>query len=291
MQLKKKMKQLIDQLDLESSEQAFNALKAEIEAVPSDALLPVNVDVAVAAMIAIRAAPRLEVLMTEFGTEKLMETGFDPTNVTRLRLYAAAAWHAHVMATPANDGKLQFQIGEATKLKKSLLLWADALADRGLLSAERIAEIRAGTGHVDLANDMVALGQMFGDAWATIEDKCAISKDEVDRAKVLGLEILVGLGAKREGGDEASLRTKVKAFTLFAKAYDQCRRVVGYLRWDVGDQDLIAPSIYVRKRRRNGEDEPEVVEPEEPVVTPGLDGSTPLPTPEGPAVPELPFVD
>jgi len=195
------------------------------------------------------------------------------------------------MATPANDGKLQFQIAEATKLKKSLLVWADALADRGLMSPERIAEIRAGTGHVDLAKDMVALGGMFGSAWSTIEDKCAITKEEVDRAKQLGLELLIGLGVKREGGDEASMRTKAKAFTLFAKAYDQCRRVVAFLRWDVGDQDAIAPSLYVRKRRRNGEDEPEIVEPDAPVVTPVPGGNgTPTPTPEDPELPDIPVM-
>ena len=82
-----------------------------------------------------------------------------------------------------------------------------------------------------------------------------------------------------------------KAFTLFARAYDQCRRLVSYLRWDTGDAESIAPSIYVRKRRRNGEEAADSPESEQPVVTPNGNGVAPAPTPTRPDVPQLPFTD
>src|SRR5512132_3793744 len=42
---------------------------------------------------------------------------------------------------------------------------------------------------------------------------------------------------------EAAFR-KARAFTLFVTADDQGRRAVTYLRWNEGDADSLAPSLY-----------------------------------------------
>ncbi|MFS8069892.1 MAG: hypothetical protein ACMG6S_26300, partial [Byssovorax sp.] len=63
---------------------------------------------------------------------------------------------------------------------------------------------------------------------------------------------------------------KLRAFTLFTNAYDQVRRGVMYLRWDEGDADSLAPSLYkgrggprgasADKGEASGEGEPEKLE-------------------------------
>jgi hypothetical protein len=46
-----------------------------------------------------------------------------------------------------------------------------------------------------------------------------------------------------------------QAYTQFVKTYDQVRRVVSFLRWDDGDADDIAPSLYAG---RSSKKKPEV---------------------------------
>jgi hypothetical protein len=49
---------------------------------------------------------------------------------------------------------------------------------------------------------------------------------------------------------------------LLAQVYDQCRRAVFFLRWNEGDADAIAPSLYTKRPRRAASLAPEVQQPE-----------------------------
>ena len=42
-----------------------------------------------------------------------------------------------------------------------------------------------------------------------------------------------------------------RAFSLFVKAYDQARRAIQYVRWEQGDADSIAPSLYSGRGNSN----------------------------------------
>lgn len=41
-----------------------------------------------------------------------------------------------------------------------------------------------------------------------------------------------------------------RAFTLFVRAYEECRRAATYLRWHEDDADDIAPSLWTKRNRR-----------------------------------------
>lgn len=88
---------------------------------------------------------------------------------------------------------------------------------------------------------------MFGASWSKIEHKTAATEEEVHRAGDLGPLLLAALGVLEHGATvtpaEAADR-KVRAFTLFTTAYDQVRRAVTFLRWNEGDADSLAPSLY-----------------------------------------------
>jgi hypothetical protein len=45
---------------------------------------------------------------------------------------------------------------------------------------------------------------------------------------------------------------RARAFTVFARAWEECRRAVTYLRWHEGDADKLVPSLRSNKgpRRR-----------------------------------------
>lgn len=58
----------------------------------------------------------------------------------------------------------------------------------------------------------------------------------------------------REAGDKTDLaqarELRRRAFTLLARAYDQCRRVVTFLRWSEGDADKITPAFAGPRSKR-----------------------------------------
>src|SRR5690606_31608697 len=56
-------------------------------------------------------------------------------------------------------------------LRENLLVAAEALAHRDLVSPSRVAEIRRGQGHHDTANDLIALAALFRESWATIHGR------------------------------------------------------------------------------------------------------------------------
>jgi hypothetical protein len=166
----------------------------------------------------------------------------------RLETYALAAWYTHLLALPPAGSNNPVQLlEEATTLRTALLGDAEALAARGLLDADSVKTIRAGNGNMDTANDLVALSALMGASWSKIESKTAATADEVRRAGDLGPLLIAAIGVREHGTTvtpaEAAER-KVRAFTLFTRAYDQTRRAVTYLRWNEGDADTLAPSLY-----------------------------------------------
>ncbi|WP_437601206.1 hypothetical protein WMF28_06490 [Sorangium sp. So ce590] len=168
-------------------------------------------------------------------------------------LAALAAWYAHLLALPASVGQdaLKRLVDEAAPLREDLLVAAEALAHKGIVDAPRVAEIRRGQGHLDTANDLVALAALFSEGWDAVKNRTTVEWKDVERASQLGPELLVALGARQQpglptpkAGDAAERRAR--AFTLLVNAYDACRRAVSYLRWKEGDADAIAPSLFAR---------------------------------------------
>lgn len=235
--------------------QAFSAIQTEIDAVPESALIPINLDIPRAVERGLGVANR----MGEWLPFLAQLPFFDVRPVEGLHVYALAALHAHLMATEPVQGltPLTELLVEAGPLREDLLLTAEILARRGLASAKQVAAIRSGLGHVDTANDLVALGELFDEAWSRIHDKVAVTKEMVDRAGALGIELHTALGVRQidrtSSGPQTERRlTRAQAFTLFTKAYDACRRGMSFLRWGHGDVDDLVPSLYARRARRRG---------------------------------------
>jgi hypothetical protein len=159
----------------------------------------INVDVPRAVAVAIGAVPHLLALRPRF-VEELPKHPL--TQLDRLQTYALAAWYAHLLALPSSGGEdaLKRLLHEAAPLREDLLVAAEALAHRKLVDPEWVAEIRAGQGHLDTANDLVALAALFSGVWETVKHKSAVEWEEIERASQLGPELLVALGARHQPG-------------------------------------------------------------------------------------------
>lgn len=229
--------------------EAFAQIEPELERV--EKVVPINVDIPRAVAVAVGAVPHLKALRARFVDEL---PRFPIEALDKLMSYALGAWYAHLLALPAGPGQdgLKPLLDEASALRADLLVAAEALAHKGFVDAGRVAEIRSGNGHLDTANDLVALGALFGEAWDAVKNKTTVEWADVERASKLGPELLVALGARNQPGlptpktaDPADRRAR--AFTLLVRAYDQCRRGVTYLRWAEGDHDAIAPSLFASR--------------------------------------------
>lgn len=252
--------------------EAFLAVEAELRALDPSDFTPVNADIPISVSIVLGALAQLLGLRVEIQAEL---PKFELRNLDLLRAYALAVWYCHLLHVgreKAGESATKTLVTEAQPLREGLLVGAAALAHRGLVDADRVAEIRSGTGHIDMANDLVALAALYLEAWDSVKDKTAVELAEVNRAAELGPELLVALSVKDgpltppKGIDSAEIR--VRAFTQFSKAYDECRRAVGYLRWHQKDADAIAPTFYLNQRKRAAAAAPEEEAP--PVASPAL---------------------
>ena len=230
--------------------EAYRSVEHEILAIPKDQLVRISVDIPRAVQIAFGAAERLDELLP-----MLEELSFyDPGPARRLRTHAAAALHAHLVATnlgPTRDRRLPALLEEARELRSNLMVGAESLAHFGMLPTEQVAALRAGTRRVDLASALSTLSVMLGEVWTEVEDKVPITRAMVARAAELGLALQVALGVRRLPRDPLASREakmlRAQAFTLLTRTHDACRRGVTFLRWGQGDVDWYVPSLYLRR--------------------------------------------
>jgi hypothetical protein len=227
------------------AEAAFELIKPEMAKLSPESFGKINLDISQAVSLALGVLPGLAFLRP--AMVKLPD--FEIAHFDKLETYALGAWYAHLLALPPASAAnpVQLLLEEASDLRGRLLGDAEALAARGLLDLDSVQAIRKGQGNMDTANDLVALSALMGASWEKIENKTAASAEEVHRAGDLGPLLIAALGVRDHGAAatpaEAADR-KVRAFALFTGAYDQVRRAVSYLRWNEGDADSLAPSLY-----------------------------------------------
>lgn len=242
--------------------EALALIQGEMDQLAPEEVMTIRVDVSRAVSTALGAWPGIRALRPQIAAEL---PGFALEPLDNLEVYALAALHAHLTALgELGENAVKSLVEEATPLREGLLVGAEALAHRGLLGAAQLAEIRSGQGHLDTAQDLIALGGLFASAWPTIAQRTAVDRAEVDRATVLGTELLAALGQREQLiGATGGKGSRARAFTLFVRAYDACQRAIAYLRWDEGDADQIAPSLF-KVRRRAGKKGGVIEEPGTP---------------------------
>jgi hypothetical protein len=238
----------------ESAAAAYARVAAELDAVPAERVGSFGFEVSTAVSTVLGAAARVAELRPAM-VKRLPEHPLE--GIDKLTDYALAAQYAYLQSfapQAASADRVRELLAEAAPLRQRLLPVAEMLAALGLVDASRIAEIRAGTGHVDTANDLIALAAIFSNDWAKLSNQVPIKESELDRAAVLGTELLVALGVRNLGAaNEPDAKgwaaRKNRALRLMVDAYDDARQAVTYLRWKEGDVDSYTPSLFAHRRR------------------------------------------
>jgi len=251
--------------------EAFERRHHEISAVEDDDLAPLNLDVHAAVTTVLGSIPEIRQLAG--AIEALPGNG--PGSVDALEDYAHAVGEASSLyATAAAAGENIAALNEvAVKMRELIRSDAHALATRGLIDRARLAPFKGLVGYKNVAFELIDWANLMRDCWSAIEGKTALTAEEIAEAKELGTRLVHAVGLREQGPAQLSeaARTRQQAVTLLVRAYDQIRRTVVFLRWNEGDADAIAPSLYAgRSRHRKDADE---AVPEAPSPSTALSGA------------------
>jgi hypothetical protein len=240
----------LDTLIAQSAPAAFDSVRAEIAAVPAHALVPINLDVLPAARRGLVIAERIAPLLPELAKCPYL----DLHAINGLHTYSLALIHAHALIDHAEAAALPISVlvTEAIRLRGNLMATAEMLSHFGFISPERVEAIRRGKGYANLADDLLALGLLLRSLWHRIKDRVLVAREDVDRAMVLSASLHKALGSRESNADPLvepndPRFVRAQAYTLFYRAYDECRRGVTCLRWHDGDARHIVPSLYSRR--------------------------------------------
>jgi hypothetical protein len=241
---------------LTSWAEAYDTYKDLIAAVSDDALLHINVDIASVVTMICGAWPQIAALRPEL--EKL--PGFDPVVFDRVEGLTLALAHTQAMYLGAStpSGTLPARAAEGSRLRELLLDEVRLLSKRGVVDGAFTESLRGGPGYKTIAFELAALVNCLRRVPAAVAARLHVAPEELSAADALARSITQELGLREQAPVVAAAvtRTRSQAFTLVTTSYDQVRRGVAYARWDEGDADTIAPSIYAgRSGRRSAESE------------------------------------
>lgn len=194
----------------------------------------------------------------------------DLDSIAHATLYVFMQTRAATTSDPAIAEKV-----EKAKLQRKILQADAASAVLRNLMDERSVELAPkGNGRLEIAQGLLSLCVAFRAAWSSVKGHTAVTEEMLTDCTRLGVELLAALG--RDDNPALSSNTTpaaarwLRAASFFYNAYDQCRRAMGYVRWDEGDASDYTPALVGTRGPRAkaedaGGDEPTPVTPVTPV--------------------------
>lgn len=261
---------------------AYEATSADRTALSPNDLVPVNTDIPSAVTTILGVVSRLSSLREEIAAKLPSDVG----QVDKVTTYAHALSHAHSVyyAASAPFEPLPELAEQATKCRDVLLADAKALAIHGLVDPKPLAELKGGPGYLNIATDLSVLARIFRERWPAIVGVTPLTPSNIEEAERIFQQINQAYGERTQQPAEVAKVTedRQRAFTLLVRTYDQVRKLTTYVRWEKGDADKIAPSLWANRGRSgmssaSNKTEPASAEPA-PNAAPTAT-ATPIPTP------------
>ena len=255
-----------------AGEKAFAAIEARLLALPSDRISAVTVDVQVAAIIVLGVANAIAAdtaLRARFeALAKVKE--FDLAKLDGLATVAHAAWFARHMYLLTNATSTEAQlpgslVATATGLKTRMMRVVDYHLGDHPVAGPLVTAIRAGTGYMDLANDLVALARLYK-AYAHLLEHDRKDYQSMDQglAAQTGDQILTLLGGSTPE-QRKWVNLQARAWTLLSGDYAEVFAAGRYLKRGDGYVENAFPSLIAAARAASAK--PAAAEQSEGAVT------------------------
>lgn len=230
--------------DLLSFREDYEKLREEIEAVPAEKMLPINVPIPAATQTVLGSIAEIRMFRPRL-VEELPK--FDILRFDKLELYTRASYHTNslylIASTPPES--VPTLVEQCSELTVTFRADAEALMRRGLIDPNALRNLRGTLAYRDVALDLYNVVQVLRANWPKIEGKTALQLPELNKAEALANRLTLALGAREQApalvGPASA--TRQRAFTLFMRTYSEVRRAIAYLEPDAVDE--IAPNVYV----------------------------------------------
>ena len=196
--------------------------------------------------------------------------------------YAEGQYRAELQST----GELADLARECGETREMFMVDLRNAAAHGVIDSGYLSEYSGAPGFKNTIDDVRLLTRLYRNHWPALSGRTCRTLEELDRAEAVihRMALLGGERGQRTTGSSEVAEMRTRAFTYAVKRYDAVRRVVQFVRWNEGDADSLAPSLW---RRRGGKRKPET-EPEQPAPQPQIQ----LQNQPQPAIGPLgPFVD
>lgn len=243
-------------LEPNPTEAAFLELRPVYLAIPERKLMRINLDITPMIMTALATAERVRELRADIARQ-LPE--FDLVALDDLQ---KAAWgldwaQGGFQARQRGSRDLQELAREATERRALLVQDLRNLAANGLVDASILKRLSDGVGFKRVVEDVRLCVALYGKVWTEVEGKTCTTRSDLDRSADV-IHHMMPLIGDRDGGPVHSDEwqdMRVRAFTLLFRYHAQVRRAVTYVRFDHGDADSIAPSLFrFPHRGKRGQD-------------------------------------
>jgi hypothetical protein len=228
---------------------AFRRVTARALALPESKKLHIATDIAAAIVRSRTALPGLlgyrDAMLTLPGLDIAVLDNFDDTSRAMLAV--------DVQRKSDDDAKkleLESLTIEGEKIRSIAIADALPLVARGVVSPSEVESLKDGQGRDDLSRDLLRLASIFQEVLDKGEVPTAVTKAEVaymrNRAEAIRSAVETA-DANKKRREHADLRARI--YTLFVNDWSQIRRAITYLRWNDGDADTLAPSLFLKGKR------------------------------------------
>jgi hypothetical protein len=219
--------------------------------IPDHQVRTLNLDPATVVSTVLGAIPKIQALRSDIVKHT---PTYDITELDLLGPCALAFQDAQVryLSGTRSPDALQALGAEGKKTCDRFRADSMALTAHQLIEEKSLEQCRGLPGYKNIANELGVFVAVLRPALPRIQGRCAITPEDLDRAEQISGALLryVGLRDDNPAAMEALANERDRAFTLLNNLCEQARRVVLYLRFNVGDGDNIAPSLYAGRRNR-----------------------------------------
>jgi hypothetical protein len=270
---------------------AAERVAAELAALPETDIVMPNVDVSASSGLALSAWSSFAPYLPEIARMAHVDVAL----IQKIPDYAWALkfWNSATLYEAAPSPALTALADRGYAIRQRLLDDLEALAGHGFLEATLLSKFAGTTSHQKLSDDLLGLAKLVPERWDVILGRSAITLEAVAEASDVGAKLAVAVGGRdRTPGAIAHAQAqRLRAYTLFMRAYDEARRAISFLRWHEGDDDKILPSLFATKKTPRRRQEAEASTADVPVApTSESRSSSLLVTPSPKASSSEPFV-
>ncbi|HTN88027.1 MAG TPA: hypothetical protein VL242_30310 [Sorangium sp.] len=244
----------VEPTQIHSAEAAFHRVKPDLDAIPLAGLETPRLDLQAAAVQAIGVAKALSAPELRQRIAAIAAAGaLDAALLDGLESVAWATWFARhklllTSATHSGAALPPSLVERAYETRARMLKTLEYHLDGDAEATAQLAHLRAGSGHLDLANDLSAAADMYRKHREAIkDDKRNFRGEDEKEASALAEQILRLLGATTTPEQTLWKGYQARTAKLLFRHYDEAVRVGRFLFY-YDDPEGRFPNLYTATR-------------------------------------------